>query len=78
MLDLLQLSDKFFDVSETEELKRDTDSLHLALAEQDLFDSFQTTMKKQLDFLQSRDSMDDLSVDRTTNFFPRDCHTNQK
>ena len=55
-----------------------TDSLYLALSEHDLFDCIQTAMKKEWNSLQSGDSMDELSANSTTNFFPYTCCTRHK
>ena len=72
MLDMYyNFFEKYFNVRKYEELKMDTDSLHSALAEQDLYDCNRAEMKEQWEALQSEDCTDFFFADATRNFFPR-------
>ena len=55
-----------------------TDSLYLALSEQDLYDCVRPAKKKVWNFLRSEDCTEDFSANSATNFFPRTCCAKHK
>ena len=70
--------DKYCDVIKFEELDMDTDSLCLALSDQDLYDCIRPAMKKVWNSLRSGDYTDKFSAHSTTTFFPRTCCAKHK
>ena len=56
----------------------DTDSLYLALAEEELYDCIRPDKKRELIDLRSSDCSDDFIANATTNFFPHTCCTKHK
>ena len=63
--------DEFCDVNKFEELEMDTDSLYLALAEEDLDDCILPSKRAEWTERQSRDCRDDFRADaKKNNFFP--------
>ena len=63
----------FRDTDMYEELKMDTDSLYLALSEEDLEDVILPEKRAEWDQLRSKDCTDDFTANATDNFFPRTC-----
>ena len=70
--------EKFCDVNKFEELELDTDSLYLALSEQELYDCIREESKVEWERMRTEDSKDDFTANATTNFFPRTCCTKHK
>ena len=72
MLELyFNFSDKFYDVLNFEELEMVTDSLYVALSEQDLYDCIRPSVKEEWSSLRRGDCKDVFSAVSTTSFFPR-------
>ena len=65
--------DKFCDKNKYEELEMDTDSLYLALAEENLEDCIRRDMLDEWKNLRRNDCNDQFKADSTGNFFPRNC-----
>ena len=63
--------DKFCDVNKFEELEMDTDSLYLALAEENLYDCIQPEKKDIRDKMRENDCKDTFQADAKSNIFPR-------
>ena len=59
---------KFCDTDKYEELEMDTDSIYLALSEENLED-----VTSEWDQLRSKDCTDNFTANATDNFFPRTC-----
>ena len=64
---------KFSDTDTYEELEMDTDSLYLALSEQNLEDVILPEKRAEWDQLRSKDCTDDFTANATDLFFPRTC-----
>ena len=64
---------KFCDIDKYEELEKDTDSLYLALSEEDLEDVIVPEKRAKSDQLRSEDCIDNFTANATDNFFPRTC-----
>ena len=74
MLELYyNLFKKFCDTKKYEELEMDTDSLYLALSEENLEDNIFPEKRNEWEAIRSRDCTDIFTVDATGNFFPRTC-----
>ena len=71
-------STRFCDVNKFEELKMDTDSLYLALAENELEDCIRPEMRAEWQRLRSNDCVDSFTADAVANFFPRTCCVKHK
>ena len=70
---------KFCDTDKYEELEMDTDSLYLALSEENLEDVFLPEKRAEWDQLRSKDCTDDFTANATDNFFPRTgCNVHKK
>ena len=69
---------KFCDTEKYEELEMDTDSLCLALSEENLEDIILPEKRKEWEAIRSRDCTDSFTANATGNFFPRTCCTNHK
>ena len=65
--------EKFCDTDKYEELEMDTDSLYLALSDENLEDVILPEKRAQWDQLRSKDCTDDFTANATDNFFPRTC-----
>ena len=61
---------KYCDVTKFEELERDTDSLYLALAEEELYDCIRPDKERKWIDFRSPDCADDFIANAVTNFFP--------
>ena len=70
-------STNFCDVSKFEELKRETDSLYLALTERELGDCIRPGMKAEWERLRSKECTDSFTADAVA-IFPQKCCDNQK
>ena len=81
-LRMLELYYNFFtgfcDVNKFEELKMDTDSLYLALAEKKLEECIRLEMRVEWQRLRSIDCVDSFAADAVANFFPRTCCVKHK
>ena len=64
---------KFCDTDKSEELEMDTDSLYLALSEENLEDVIDPEKRAEWDQLRSKDCNDNFTANATDNFFPRTC-----
>ena len=64
---------KFCDTDKYEELEMDTDSLYLALSEENLEDVILPKKRAEWDQLRSKDCIDNFTASATHNFFPRSC-----
>ena len=69
---------KFCDPDKCEELEIDTDSLYLALSEENLEDVILPEKRAEWDQLRSEDCTDNFTANATDNFFPRTCCNEQK
>ena len=69
---------KFCDVNKFEELEMDTDSLYIALAENEFEDCTTAEMRAEWQRLRSNDCVDNFTADAVTNFFPRTCCVKHK
>ena len=70
--------DKFCDVNKFEELEMDTDSLILALAEEDLDEFILPSKRAEWTEKRSQDCRVDFRADAKNNFFPRTCCSKHK
>ena len=70
--------DKICDMNKVEELEVDTDSLYLALAEQELTDCFRPEMKTEWEKMRSTDCDDSFAADASGNFFTLTCCAKHK
>ena len=61
---------RFCDIHKFEELEKDTDSLHLALAEKELQDCRRPELKAKWQRLRSVDCVDSFTADAVANLFP--------
>ena len=64
---------KFCDTDKYEELEMDTDSLYLALSEENLEDVILPEKRAEWRQLRSKDCMDNFTANATDNFFPMTC-----
>ena len=64
---------KFVDTDKYEELEMDTDSLYLALSEEDLEDVILPEKRAEWDQLRSKGCTDNFTANATDDFFPRTC-----
>ena len=64
---------KFCDTEKYEELKLDTDSLYLALSEENLEDVILPEKRKEWEAIRSRDCTDSFTANALGYFFPRTC-----
>ena len=64
---------KFCDTDKYEELEMDTDSLYLALSEENLEDVILPEKRAEWNQLRSKDCTDNFTANATDNFFPRTC-----
>ena len=64
---------KFCDTDKYEELEMDTDSLYLALAEENLEDVILPEKRAEWNQLRSKDCTDNFTANATDNFLPRTC-----
>ena len=64
---------KFCDTDKYEELEMDTDSLHLALSEENLEDVILPDKRAEWDKLRSKNCTDNFTANATDDFFPRTC-----
>ena len=70
--------DMFCDVDKFEELERDTDSLYLALAHENLYDYIRPAKKEEWKALREKECDDSFRADTSKNFFPRTCCSKHK
>ena len=71
--------DKFCDVNQFEEIEKDTDSLYLALTEENLYDCIRPEKRSDWEKLRENDCRDSFRADSKTNFFPRTrCSVHKK
>ena len=74
MLELhYSFSQKLFDTAKYEEPEIYTDSLYLALSEENLEDVILPEKRAEWDLLRSKDCSDDFTPNATDNYFPRTC-----
>ena len=64
---------RFCNVNKLEKLEMDTDSLYLALAEEELEDCIRPEMRAEWQRLRSNDCVDNFTADAVANIFPRTC-----
>ena len=64
---------KFCDTEKYEELGMDTDSLYLALSEENLEDIILPEKRNEWEAIRLRDCTDSFTANATGNFFPRTC-----
>ena len=64
---------KFCDTDKYEEIEMYTDSLYLALSEENFEDFILTEKRAEWNQLRSKDCTDNFSANATDNFFPRTC-----
>ena len=69
---------KFCDTGKYEELEMDTDSLYLAMSEENLKDIIRPEKKNEWEAIRSRDRTDSFTANATGNFFPGTCCTAHK
>ena len=69
---------KFCDTDKYEELEMDTDSLYLALSEENLEDIILPEKGNEWKAIRSRDCTDSFTANEAGNFFPRTCCTAHK
>ena len=69
---------KFCDTEKYEELEVDTNSLYLALSEENLEDFILPEKRNKWEAIRSRDCADSFTANATGNFFPRTCCTAHK
>ena len=75
MLELYyNFSKKYYDTDKYKELEMDTDSLYLALSEENLEDVILPKKRAEWDQFRSKDCTDDFSANATDNFSPRNCY----
>ena len=76
-LRMLELYYNFFknfcDTDKFEKLEMDTDSLYLALSEENLVDAILPKKRAEWNQLRSKDCTDNFTANVTDNFFPRNC-----
>ena len=60
---------RFCDVNKFEELEIDTDSLYLALSEEELYDCIREESKTGWELMRRENCKDDSTANATTNFF---------
>ena len=65
--------DRFCDVDKFEELEMDTNSLYLALAQENLYDCIRPDKKEEWETLREKDCDDSFRADASHKFFPRTC-----
>ena len=70
--------DKFCDVNKFEELEMDTDSLYLALAEENSYDCIKPDKRAAWEKMRKNECRDSFKADAKTNFFPRTCWSTHK
>ena len=79
MLELhYNIFDTFCDVNKFEELEMDTDSLYLALAEENLYDCIKLDKRIAWEKMRDHDCRDSFKADAKSNFFPRTCCSTHK
>ena len=69
---------KFCNVNKFEELEMDTDSLYLALAEENLYDCIKPDKRAAWEKMRENDCIDSFKADAKSNFFPRTCCSTHK
>ena len=69
---------KFCDTDKCEELEMDTDSLYLALSEENLEDVILPEKRAEWNKLRSKDCPDNFTANATDNYFPRTCCNTHK
>ena len=69
---------RFCDVNKFEELEMDTDSLYLALAEEEVENFLRPEMRADWQRLRSYHCVDSFTADSIANFFPRTCCVKHK
>ena len=69
---------RFCDANKFEEMEMDTDSLYLALPENDLEDCKRPEIRAEWQRLRSDDFVDSFTADAVANFFPRKCCVKHK
>ena len=69
---------KFCDTGKYEELEMDTDSLDLAVSEENLEDNILPAKRNEWEAIRSRGCTDSFTANATGNFFPRTCCTADK
>ena len=69
---------KFCDLHKLEELEMDTDSLYLALGENEQEDCIRPEMEAEWEHLRLRDCSDRFTADAVANFCPRRCSDKHK
>ena len=72
------LFENYCDVTKSEQLEMETDSLYLALSEHNLYDCIRPPMKKVWNSLPSGDCTDEVSANSTKIYFPRTCCAKHK
>ena len=75
---ILISSKKFCDTEKYEELEMDTDSLYLALSEENLEDIILPEKRNEWEAIRSRDCTESFTANATGNLFPRTCCTADK
>ena len=70
--------DKFCDINKCQELEMDTDSLYLALAEENSYVSIQPDNRTSWEKMRESDSTDSFKANENSNFFPRTCFSTIK
>ena len=70
--------ERFSDTEKYEKLEMDTDSLYLALSEENLEDLILPEKRNEWETIRSRDCTDSFSANAIGNFFPRTCCTAHK
>ena len=70
--------DKFCDVNKFEELEMDTDSLYMALAEENFYDCIQPEKRAAWEKMRENDCRGSFKADAKSNFFPRTCCSTHK
>ena len=69
---------EFCDVNKFEELEMDTDSLYLALAEENLYDCIKPDKRAAWEKMRENDCRDSFKADAKSNFYPRTCCSTHK
>ena len=69
---------RFCDVNKFEDLEMDTDSLYLALAENELENCIRPEMRAEWQRLRSNDCVNNFTADAVAKFFPRTCCVKHK
>ena len=70
--------ERFCDVSKSEELEMDSNSLYLAPSEKELYDCIREESKVEWELMRTEDCKDDFTVNATSIIFPRTCCTKHK